>query len=201
MSFPLVEFLTLSITTTFTPGPTNIMCMTFAQSLGFKKTIPFIFGSVLGGGIILSIVAIFNKMILLYFPFMSVPLKILGTAYLTYLAIMILYSTFRASEQKKEKPTISEDKLFITGILLQFVNPKTILFAISVFASYILPSYQELHHLGLFIVLLMFIGILAQFLWSGCGTILHNFIKNNEKPFNSVMAALLLYCAISIALH
>ncbi len=201
MNFPIAEFLTLSITSTFTPGPNNIMCMTFAQSLGFKKTIPFVFGSVIGGGIILSIVAIFNKMILLYFPFMSTPLKILGTVYLTYLAIMILYSAFRTSEQKKEKPTISEDRLFIAGVLLQFVNPKTILFAISVFASYILPYYQELHHLGLFVAFLMFLGIIAQFLWSGCGTILHGFIKDNEKTFNTVMAGLLLYCAINIALH
>ncbi len=201
MSFPLVEFLTLSITSTFTPGPNNIMCMALGQNIGFKKTIPFMFGSAIGGGIILSIVAIFNKLILLHFPFMSVPLKILGTIYLTYLAIMILYSAFRTSEQKKEKPILSEDKLFFTAILLQFVNPKTIFFAISILATYILPFYQDFYHLGLFIVFLVLLAVVALMLWAGCGSMLHSFIKHHEKPFNTVMAGLLLYCAISIAIH
>ncbi len=201
MAFPLVEFLTLSITSTFTPGPNNIMGMTLGQNIGFKKTLKFVSGAVIGDGIVLALIATFNKLILLHFPFMDLPLKILGTGYLIYLATTILHSTFRVSEQKTSKPLIAEDKLFITAILFQFVNPKALLFAISVFVTYILPYYQDFYHLGLFVIFLASLSLMSILLWSGCGSMLHNFIKNHEKPFNSIMAILLFYCAVSTALH
>ncbi len=201
MSFPLVEFLTLSITTTFTPGPNNIMCMTLGQNVGFRRTLPYILGVVIGYGTLLVLVATFNRLVLLYFPFMNLPLRMLGTGYLVYLAGMILYSAFKTSDSQKEVPLIPEDRLFITSTLFQFVNPKALLFALSIFSTYILPYFQDIYRMGLAIVYLLFITVCSLMLWSGCGSILQSFIQNHKKPFNTVMAGLLLYCAINIALH
>ncbi len=201
MSFPLIEFITLTLTTTFTPGPNNIMCMTLGQNVGFKKTLPYVFGVMIGYGTLLVLVATFNRLVLLYFPFMNFPLRMLGTGYLVYLAGIILYSAFKTSDSQKEVPLIPEDRLFITSTLFQFVNPKALLFALSIFSTYILPYFQDAYHMGLAIVYLLFITVCSLMLWSGCGSILQNFIQNHKKPFNSVMATLLLYCAINIALH
>ncbi len=201
MSFPLVEFVTLSITTTFTPGPNNIMCMTLGQNVGFKRAFPYILGVLIGYGALLILVATFNRLVLLYFPFMHLPLRILGTGYLVYLAGMILYSAFKTSDSQKEVSLIPENRIFVTAVFFQFVNPKALLFGLSIFATYVLPYYQDAYHMGLAIVYLLFITTCSFMLWSGCGTILQNFIQNHKKPFNTVMAMLLLYCAINIALH
>ncbi len=195
MTFPLVAFVTLSVSSTFSPGPNNIMCMTLGQNLGFKSSLKYMAGVILGYSTVLTLIAIFNSIISIYFPSVNNIFKILGAIYLFYLAIMIF---FKSNKAKKDSTLIEENKLFITALFFQFINPKAILFGLSVFATYVFPYFDDIKNIASVIIFLNFLTFSSLSLWSGFGAILHNFIKNNEKAFNITMSGLLIYCALAI---
>ena len=67
--------------------------------------------------------------------------------------------------------------------------------------AYILPFYsgQPLPLLG-FALLLAIIGFVFTLLWSAFGSMFKWLFSNYTKPVNTVMALLLVYCAISLFL-
>lgn len=198
MVFPWLSFLTLVFSSSFSPGPNNIMCMTLGQEKGVKITFKYILGAVTGHFMLVSILALFNQYIYANFPKVIIFFKIVGIAYLFYLAMVILYSSFSNNEQSKKSSMIEDHKLFITAMLFQFVNPKAVLFGMSIFSAYIIPHYQDRYVLLMFALLLSSVTFFSLTFWTSFGALLHNFIKNNKKIFNSIMAFLLLYSAYTI---
>jgi len=71
-------------------------------------------------------------------PMIEFPLTLLGVGYMLYLAFKILTSKENTSDKEEE----NKRNLFIVGVFLQFVNPKGILFGITVVATYILPMSE-----------------------------------------------------------
>ena len=83
-------------------------------------------------------------------------------------------------------------------MLLQFINPKGILYGLTVVATFILPFQSSTISITLFSIFLGFIGFLSTFVGECSGLFFRNFFQNIKNQFNIVMALLLLYVAISI---
>lgn len=196
MTYPLAAFLTLTLSSTFSPGPNNFMCMTLGQKYGFKKTLKYITGALLGYCCLLILLALLNTVLYNYIPTIKYVMGILGALYLSYMAWKIYHS----SSSSKSKPSnfIAEDKLFLTGMYLQFINPKAVLFGITILSTFAFPYFQDFQRIGLLILSLVFVTSLSLSIWASFGSLLNNFVKNNEKVFNAVMALVLLYCAYVI---
>lgn len=199
MSYPTVAFLTLAVSAIFSPGPNNIMCMTLGQNIGFKKSTKYMMGALVGYTMVLILIALFNGIIVYYFPIINNFLKFVGVAYLLYLAGIIFYSSFLPQEKKKTAALIEEEKLFLTAIGLQFMNPKAVLFGITIMSTFAFPYFQDIFRISLLILVLVSMTLCSLMLWAGMGSLLHNFVKNHEKSFNTVMALLLIYCALVIS--
>lgn len=88
---------------------------------------------------------------------------------------------------------------FVSGLLLQFVNPKIYIYCIMSMEAYILPYYsgQVLPLIG-FALLLALIGFLFALLWSMFGSVFKFLFSRHTKLVNSIMALLLVYCAVSL---
>ena len=194
---PLFSFLVFVIITSFTPGPNNIMAIAFANKHGLAKTLQFCIGVGVGFFTITGLSSLFNVVLTNIMPMIEFPLTILGVGYMLFLALKILTSKENNSDKEEE----NNRSLFFVGVLLQFVNPKGILFGITVVATYILPYYSSYISYFLFSLFLGLIGILSTFSWALFGSVFQKILLQYRRSFNIVMALLLVYSAISILDH
>ncbi|MDA2451186.1 LysE family transporter [Bacillus cereus] len=193
---PIFSFLLFVFISSFTPGPNNFLAMTYANQYGLKRSMKFCFGVAFGFFILTSLCSFFNVVLLNILPIIEFPLKILGVAYMLYLAIKIL--TSKSSTNPVEK---DNKNLFTVGISLQFVNPKGILFGLTVVSTFILPYYNSYSSFLLFSLFLGLVGLLSTFSWSLFGSIFQKILVKHNQLFNIIMAVLLVFSAVSIVIH
>ena len=188
-------FLSYVIVTSFTPGPNNIMSMSNASRYGFKKSIFFNVGILFGFFIIISLCSIFSVTLYSLIPSIKPIMTFIGAAYILWLAWKT-YKSKPSSEDKDEKHT----NTFWSGLLLQFVNPKVILYGITTVSTFIVPYYSSVFLLSIFSLFLAFVGFVSTCCWSLFGSIFQKFLVRNNRVINIVMALLLVYCAASLFL-
>jgi len=178
----------------FSPGPIAVLIMLNAGKFGYLKILKFLLGVSSGVLVILLLSNYFNLLLFEIMPKMESIMGIAGAIYMTYLAIMILKSK-ESKEINKDIPLNS----FFTGMALTFVNPKIILYGITVTSNFIIPYYTSNMALFSFSFFLSLIGFASASLWALLGGFLHPFLVKNRKIFNITMAVLLIYGAISIS--
>ena len=149
--FPWYAFLTYAVITAATPGPNNIMSMSNAGRLGFRRALPFNLGIWVG-----------------------------------FTIVMVLCTLFCTA---------------LSGLLLQFINPKIYLYCIMSMEAYILPYYGgQPVILFLFALLLAFIGFAFTLAWAAFGSVFRLLFSRHARVVNTIMALLLVYCAVSLFL-
>lgn len=190
----ILSFLTFSLLAIFTPGPNNIMALCNAGKYGFKKSLPFNLGVAAGFILLLSVSVAFSVMLYGALPAVKPVMAVIGAAYMLYLAYKTLVSKPHGEDNRKEHTT------FLAGTMLQFINPKGVLFGITVAANYLTPNFKTLPPMMGFALLLSVITLASTCSWSAFGAIFQKFIKKHQMAFNIVMAALLVYCAVSLFL-
>jgi cysteine/O-acetylserine efflux protein len=190
---PLFSFLIYIFVTSFTPGPNNIMAMLFANKFGLKRTIRFCLGVGAGFFVIMLLCSYFNVLLKNYIPKIEFFMTILGAIYMVYLAIKIVTSKEKDQDNEKDK-----NNTFLTGMLLQFVNPKGILYGITAISTFILPYHTSNVSLILYSLFLALIGFISTFCWSVFGSMFQKFLSKYRSQFNVIMALLLVYTAVSI---
>ncbi len=188
-SFP--NFLAYVMLSTFTPGPNNIMSMGNASRMGLKKSLPFCFG--VAAGFALVMVASFLLGTLLYtvIPAIKPYMLVVGAVYIIYLA----YKTYKSHGIVESNAAHTG---FWAAVALQFVNPKGIVYGITVASAYILPYYREPFVLALFTLFMSAICMVSTVVWAAFGSVFQKLFTQHAKVINTVMALLLVYCAVSL---
>lgn len=190
----LIPFLSYVFVASFTPGPNNILSMVNAKRYGFKNSFPFNLGVLTGFIIIMIACSYFNLFLFNLMPKIEYFLGIFGAVYMLYLAYKITFGTKTGTELANKKTNT-----YLSGLTMQFVNPKVILYGITVISTFIIPYYKSDFALILFSILLAFIGFISTLCWALFGSLFQNFLTKYNKQFNIVMGLLLVYCAISIS--
>lgn len=192
--FSWANFLTYAIITAVTPGPNNIMSMSNAGRLGFRRSLPFNLGIWLGFSVVMLLCTLFCGTLSAFIPRIKLPMLIVGALYMLWLA----WRTFKSSSQLTENHSRSG---FLSGLLLQFVNPKIYIYCIVSMEAYILPFYQgDWGALVFFALLLAFIGFVFTLCWALFGSVFKLLFSKYARVTNTVMALLLVYCAVSLFL-
>lgn len=192
--FHWMSFLTYAIITAATPGPNNIMSMSHASQLGFKKSYPFNLGIWAGFTVVALLCTLLSNTLHAVLPLIKLPMLIVGAAYMLYLAWKTWRSTAEIGEHLAQNS-------FFSGLMLQFINPKAYIYCIVSMEAYILPLYQgDVWKLSAFAVLLSTIGFLFTLCWAVFGSLLKQLFFTHAKVVNSIMALLLIYCAVSLFL-
>ena len=191
----ITAFLSYVFLTTFTPGPNNIMSMSNASRYGFKKSIFFNIGVFFGFLIILALSNIFSVTLYSLIPSIKPFMTYIGAAYILLLA----WKTYNSNPRGGGKNERNTNTL-MAGLLLQFVNPKVILYGVTTVSTFIVPYYSSVFVLAGFTLFLATIGFISTCSWALFGSVFQRFLANNVKIVNSVMALLLVYCAVSLFL-
>lgn len=194
MMFHLYDFLIYCFITAYTPGANNLLSMSNAIRLGFRRSVRFNLGILAGFAIVMSVCTAFSATLYSYLPKVKIVMQILGAAYMLYLAWKVWKSSSELSTSGDQEAS------FLSGMVLQFVNPKIYIYAITAMSLYILPVYHSSAALIGFTVILSLLGASGSFVWALFGAVFCKFFSKHAKLVNVIMALLLIYCAISLFL-
>jgi len=126
------------------------------------------------------------------YPFLQDLIKILGSIFLIYLAYLISFST------GSKKISIENPLTFFKAFILQFLNPKSIVVAMTLISNFVDPSINYLRDSIVVISFMFLMAILSINSWCLMGIYLRNFATSEKfiRNFNYIMSFLLIVCVI-----
>lgn len=192
--FPWFSFLSYALITAATPGPNNIMSMTNAANRGLRKGFPFQLGILTGFTLVILLCTLFCNALSEMIPKIKLPMMIAGALYMIWLAWNMLRSTVLPEDHHAKGS-------YFSGLILQFINPKLYLYCIVSLEAYILPYYHgQWVPLFFFALLLALFCFASNLCWAMFGSVFRTLFSKHARITNSIMAALLVYCAVSLFL-
>jgi cysteine/O-acetylserine efflux protein len=188
----ILAFLSYVIITSITPGPSNILMMNEGRRFGFLGSWKFNSGILTGFAVLGILSGVFTTSLYNWIPLVEPYFKITGAAYLIYLAWKVGLQKSSGEDSSNVKSS------FLSGLIFQLINVKSILFFLTVMSAFILPFYNSYKSIGFYLTLAIFLGWIALLLWSGFGSIFKKFFAKYDKSFRFIMSFLLIYSAASI---
>lgn len=197
VDFKLVSFFISCVAIAFSPGPDNMFL--FSLSLIGKKKHSFLFLFGLMTGCIVHTLALMIglNLIITKFPVVLDIFKFIGFVYLIFLSIKLLYTKIDFKDNFKKNQTIN---FYMTGFLMNVLNPKVFLFFSVFFPNFIFSSEISF---SLQILILGLIFIISTFLVFSIIIFASNYISNYLKSnyfFNSIKSYLGSIVLFTIAL-
>jgi cysteine/O-acetylserine efflux protein len=187
----VLAFVSYVAVTTLTPGPNNIMAMSNASRHGLKRSLRFIAGVCAGFFLIVGLSIAFTIALYNAIPTIKPVMTVIGAAYILWLA----YKTVTSSPHDAKS---AGESTFLSGMFLQFVNPKAILYGITAASTFIVPYYHAVPVLIGFAAALALVSLVSTGCWALFGSVFQRFMAENHKTVGYVMGALLVYCAVSL---
>ena len=192
--FHLSDFLIYCFVTAYTPGANNLLSMSNAIRLGFRRSFRFNLGILTGFAVVMTVCTIFSTALFALLPRVKLIMQILGAVYMLYLAWKVWKTSLTPGDGG------GKEAGFLSGMVLQFFNPKIYIYAITAMTLYILPVYHTAGAIAGFTLLLSLIGASGSFVWALCGSVFCKYLSRHTKAVNLVMALLLVYCAVALFL-
>jgi len=197
MNIPaLLALLAFIVPMCFTPGPNNVLCAAHGSRHGVRKTVPLIGGmaigwSVLGVGIAAGAVFIEEH------ESITQILSYLGATYIVFLAYKITFVLTPIDD------VCSSDGLLgvRTGLLLQFLNGKLIIYYVILMATFESVSGEGYEGKIITVLATVVFGLAAVLSWATFGTVLRRIFSGEESGIwlNRMLGLLLFLVAVWIA--
>jgi len=178
-----------------TPGPNNLLLAASGANFGFIKTLPHMFGVIVGFALMVVASGFGLGVVLNEFPQVILPMKIISVSFLLYLSWRIATGGAHVVEGK------SQPLSFLPAVLFQTINPKGISFLLSIMGAQISDAEPLLPQLIPLFILLPAFTVLSAVTWTMFGTAIGKLMQSQGafRVFNLVMASLLVACVIPIA--
>lgn len=189
----VLAFVSYVVVTSFTPGPNNIMSMSNASRFGLRRSLGFTFGVCAGFFLVMGVTTTFTVALYRAIPTIKPVMTVIGATYILWLA----WKTVTSSPH--DENTASQHS-FLAGMLLQFLNPKAILYGITVSSTFIVPYYHSTVTYVGFAAALALVSLASTTSWALFGSVFQRYMAENYRAVNIVMGALLVYCAVSLFL-
>lgn len=185
----MLSVLMFAAATTITPGPTNIMATYSGINFGFRRTLPFIAGMAVGFFALVLLCAVGVGSLVVDHPSGARALKIVGSAYLLYLA-------FKISRMRPPEAAQPADRRryigFWASVAFQFSNPKAWMMGLS--ASAVFVPVGDKVQAGLLIAFILAATMTVSVgLWVKAGSSISGYLRHaptRQKQVNIVLAAL-----------
>jgi threonine/homoserine/homoserine lactone efflux protein len=189
------EFTTLlglATAMSFSPGPNTTLSTTLAANGGLPRAMRFIFAVPVGWTLLLLLCAAGIGALVLAAPSLRWAIKALGIAYLLWLAWKLSGSAKMAQADGR-----SLSVGFKQGVLLQFVNIKAWLLALTLVAGWIAGHADALQRLAIVAPVMLVYAFTSNFVYALAGALLRNWLAEGKRLlwFNRAMAAVLVLTA------
>lgn len=186
-----LPFFYLQFIASMTPGPNNVMLTASGMNFGYKRTVPHILGVIVGFVLLINVSAFGVGALYQNFPQIEWALKIVGSAYLLYLSYKI--ATAGRVGLKDQAKEVTRPMRFIEALAFQFINPKGVVFSITLISM--LP--QDLS-MGLTVLIIFTSTIITSVCstntWAIFGKVIAEIFRNDKARhiINIILAIMLL---------
>ena len=134
----LLGLVGLAFVVSVTPGPNNSLLLASGLRFGFRGTARHVAGTAVGMGVLILVMAGGVGVVLLALPGVDLSLKLVGSAYLVYLA-------WRIARSHGIRRATSARPLGVLGAAaFQFANPKAWLFGLAAAGTFLPPGLGTL---------------------------------------------------------
>jgi leucine efflux protein len=123
------------------PGPNTLYVLSVAGRLGVRKGYRAALGVWLGDAVLMTLSAAGVASLLHTYPALFMVVKYAGAAYLGYVGVRLLITTWRR-HGTSEQPAVADDRVFRRSVMISLLNPKAILFFVSFFVQFVDPGYR-----------------------------------------------------------
>lgn len=184
----LLATFSFALVTSITPGPNNLMLLASGANFGFKRTIPHMLGIALGMIALLLCILAGLGTLFMQFPVAQTVLKILGAAYLLWLAWKI---AFAPVGELRGNETAQPMKWW-QALLFQFVNPKAWMMAMGAVSSFTVAGEQYWLSGLVLIVVFAVVNLPSVSVWAGFGVGIQHWLSSakRQRYFNGIMGLL-----------
>jgi cysteine/O-acetylserine efflux protein len=195
MSIDFLAALGFILISTFTPGPNNISSAAMGTLHGFKSTWNYLLGITGGFFMVMLICALASASLLNIFPGLEIVLRYVGAAYTLYLAYGILKASY-TFETENVKPLT-----FMNGLLLQVLNPKLIVYGLTLFSTFFAPIASQPIQLIVTVFLLTLLSLCSTSLWASSGTLIKRYMHHPRVKLvvNIGLSLSLVFTALELA--
>jgi len=180
-----------------TPGPNNIMAMYLSAHYGFKGARKFMIGSGAGFTVKMLLCGGLNLMLAEAIPAAVPYVKWIGAAYMLYLALHMLLEGFKPQQEENDDGIEGGESTYKSGILLQCLNIKSWVFALSLFSIYVVPYDTSFRAVIIGTLIAFAAMVVSTLLWAAFGSAIRRVYKQHIKIFSIIMAASLVWCAVT----
>jgi threonine/homoserine/homoserine lactone efflux protein len=193
----LTALLVLATAMSFSPGPNTTLSTALAANHGLKRAMPFVCSVPVGWGVLLIICALGLGGLLVALPALAWLVKIVGVAYLLWLAAKIA-RTRQLGAADADRVNIS----FWQGAALQFVNIKAWMLALSIVSGWIAGRSDPMLRMAVVLPVMLLYAFFSNLTYALVGSLLRDWLAGPAASgrrlmwFNRVMALVLVVTAI-----
>jgi threonine/homoserine/homoserine lactone efflux protein len=190
MTALLIPLMTFATVATVTPGPNNLMLTSSGLNFGFRRTVPHILGISFGFPAMVVLVGwglagLFTSSLILHQV-----LKILGCAYLAYLA----YRIATAPSAMPEAEGKARPMRFWQAVAFQWINPKAWVMSVSAATSYTTLAGDNFTEVAMIGGAFLLVSFPSCSLWAAFGMAIRRWLSDplHIRLLNITMALALL---------
>ena len=185
--------LLLSTAASFTPGPNTTLSTALAANYGLKRAMTFVFAVPVGWGLLFTLCAAGVGALVVQVPVLRQAITWFGCSYLVWLALRLANS--RTLSQVTTKRL---DIRFWQGVMLQFLNIKAWMLALTVVAGWIAGRPDAFLRFAQILPLMLLFGLFSNLAYALVGSLLRDWLAQNSRLlwFNRLMATALLATAV-----
>ena len=189
--------LVLATAMSFTPGPNTTLSTALAANHGLRHAMPFVCAVPVGWGVLLGICALGLGALVLALPLLGWAIKLVGVAYLLWLA-----SKIARSRQLSLADTERLNVTFWQGAALQFVNIKAWMLALAIVSGWVAGRDDPAMRMAVVVPVMLAFAFASNLTYALAGSLLREWLAGPEGSgrrlvvFNRAMAAVLVVTAI-----
>jgi threonine/homoserine/homoserine lactone efflux protein len=157
----------------FSPGPANVVFALSGVKQGVKKSIPLIAGVDLVFIIYSLIIGFGLGEVLKTYPQLLIIIKVLGIAYLMYMAYKFIAVNNQSTDDQSNKVYT-----FYDGVILQLLNPKGWTMLFLMFSLFLDGTFNETTQILYLVIMLAILNISTHIIWVAAGSAITKYISN-----------------------
>jgi threonine/homoserine/homoserine lactone efflux protein len=190
----LIGLIGFSIVSSVTPGPNNVLLLASGSTFGFRRTAPHILGTAMGIGVMAVAVGAGLGLLIASQPAVGVAMRVIGSAYLLYLAVSIARSGAFRETQVAQPLGVGQAAAF------QLINPKVWVFALGAMSTFRPVELPIALGTGVVALTMMAVVIPTAALWAAGGGAFARVLRGGRwsKPVSVALAVLVAVTVVSV---
>jgi len=196
------SLLSFAFITSITPGPNNFMQMSSGALFGFRRTIPHIAGIQFGFATLMASCVFGLGVVVEQFPWLVTIVKVIGAAWLVWLALKFFKAVFETSDAKENSKaeTSARPLKFYEAAFFQWANPKALIMGLVAAGLYVEIADTTIVRAMIICATFMTVGIFSSTTWTLAGHTLNRYMSSGRSAvlLNAIMGILLVATAFII---